>query len=131
MGRIANMLKNGEIPIEEIGKADLEEFMERMQKAEKLTKSWKKVFLFPINTDEICVYRDKDSGDEYYVNKEGRFRIYTTDYDGGHNHTVNLNMIDDCLNLLGAKHQYGGSFDPAAKPLKEFLDSVLEKADKI
>lgn len=120
MGRIANMVKSGELSFEEIGRADLDELMEQMQNAEKLFREWKNIVLFPMNKDEILVYKGYagESSIYWYINKNGVFRyeshdysIYTEEYD--------LNTFKDCFKIFSGRLHFD-----------EYFISLLKNAGK-
>lgn len=118
MGRIANMVKSGELSFEEIGRADLDELMEQMQNAEKLFREWKNIVLFPMNKDEILLYEGNLGGGDgpyyWYINKNGvlRYKTYddTKEYD--------LNTFKDCFKIFYYRQ------------LNEYFISLLKNAGK-
>lgn len=122
MGKIADLVKNGELSIEEIGMANTEKIFRQMKDAKKLMKAWKKVFEFPLEEKEIFVLykRVLYSEFEFYMNKNGVLRIHCrADYYSPYNREeieYNLNTLKGCFDLL----------DDEDKVIRNFGRSIIK-----
>ena len=123
MNKLANLIANGEITVEELANAG--ELIERAELVSKGLKACKRTILFPFGTDEISCYSYMDSAGEYQswgsCTKDG---VFTCSCNWGGNHETGKCNLTNFTEVFMAFEN-----DEFAHDLRRFLLQQIEKAN--